>query len=600
MATLSQYFQFSPACSFRMVNENPVIDPRSNNRSIDDTKDLAAYAQKWRTNDVNARIQVFTPYSDDEVGIYYYGTNVLAQSVPLVAIDPPLLGQPFVCMNALPDFSSIGTGIFYIKYTYTDENSVVQDIRSSPLSVQTNQPGTMLYQAWHNSNDKSTIFVNADGSPVIFCYRVEALIREPLAKNASEVYDDQYQSLTNESYIPYDNYTNYIGVNCTDFNGRKIVGLPYWYVKKFNFVYSLDNVKIEEDFFVSTGEEFKPTRPTNQLIENGYWGIAIQPAYQKNYQQYKTGIAPLSTFKVIELSKDYIGNTANITINGLFKDGIEIVGISGKNNGGDAFTMVLSTNEDGSEPIGVIPFDAVDTDSLEVDKNAFSKNIRHYFTAVRTLFVTGLDGTNCDFRFRYIDYNAPNYVPPDNGTKFVQNLLYAWVPYQTVTYNEDGTVETVTKTGGYDFSDCFSASTGLGVVGSEFENCVLAGVLGTPDFVDKLPIGWDRTTSGTLGIRKGTPSNLLTQLASQVGAHGHLAINLDTATTQISSRLQRIAAFFTTVGNRSYALGTTNTDPNSGLTSNQLDQSGNIVATADPMNITPDSIQVAYFYYIKP
>jgi microcystin-dependent protein len=580
MANLAQYFQFSPATSFRMVNENPVIDPRYNNRSIDETIDLSNYKQPWQTNDINARIQVFTPYSDDAVGIYKYSNDVLVQNVPLTPINPPLLNQPFVCMNALPDFSSIGTGVFYIKYTYTDENDIVQDIRSSPLNIQVDQPNTMLYEYWNNTNDKSTIFLNADGSPVIFCFRVEAAIREPLAKNASEVYDDQYYNITNESYIPYDNYTNYIGI------GLPKGGLPYWPIKQLNFVYSLDNVKIEGDYFASTGEEFKPTRPTNQLIENGYWAIAIQPAYAKNYQQYKTGVLPSSTFKVIELSQDYIGNTGNITINGLFQDGIELVGVALKNIGGDAITMVLSTNADGSNPIATLDFAATDPDSLEVDQDGHSDNVRHLFTAARTLYVSGLTGTNCDIHFRYINYNAPNYTPPDNGTKFVQNLLYAWMPYTT---------------GGYAFSDCFSISTGLGVVGSDFENCVLAGVSGTPDMVGKLPLGWDRTTSGTLGVRTGTPNNLLTQLSSQVGMHNHLSVNLDTSSTQLSSKLQRIAAFFTGGGiARNYALQTTTTLPNAGLTSTQLDENNNAVTSTDPMNITPDSLQVAYFYYIKP
>lgn len=586
MPNLAQYFQFSPATSFRLVNENPVIDPRFNNRKIDDYIDLTGYAQKWQTDDINARIQVFTPYDNDAVGIYDYYTNVKVQDVALTPINPPLLNQPFVCMNALPDFSSIGIGVFYIKYTYTDENAVVQDIRSSPLSVQANQPGTMLYQGSHNSNDKSTIFINSDGSSVIFSYRFESSIREPLAKNTSETYQDQYESLTNESYIPYDNYTNYVGYNSTSYTGRKISGIPYWCIKLLNFVYSLDNVQLEGDYVVSTGEEFKPTRPTNQKIENGFWAIAIQPAYQKNYQQYKTGVLPASTFKVIELSDDYVGNSENITRVGLYKNAIELVGVSGQNIGGDAFTMVLSTNADGSNPIATFEFPAVDPDSIEVDKQAFSENFRHYFTTVRTLYVSGLTGTNLDIHFRYIDYNAPNYTPPDNGSKFVQNTLQSWVPYAA---------------GGYAFSDCFTIATGLGVVGSEYENCVLAGISGTIDFVGKLPIGWDRTTLGTLGIRTGTPSNLLTQLATQVAMHSHLAVNLDTGNTQISSKLQRIAAFFTGGGiARNYALQTTNTIPNSGLTSNQLDADNNIVTSTDPMNITPDSIQVAYFYYIKP
>lgn len=585
--SLSQYFSFSPACSFRLVNENPVIDPRFNNRSIDELVDTSGYCQPWQTNDINARIQVFTPYSDDTVGIYKYNSNVLVQDVPLVPIDPPLLGQPFVCMNALPDFSDIGTGLFYIKYTYTDENDIVQDIRSSPLNIQSRHANTLLYQATHNKNDKSTIFINSDNTPVIFAYRVEAAIREPLAKNSSETYADQYQSLTNENYISYDNYTNYIGLGKkTNLANYPSAGIPYWVVKLFNFVYSLDNVQIENDFFVSTGDEFKPTRPTNQLNENGYWGIAIQPAYQKNYQQYKTGIAPSSTFKVIELSDDYKGNTGNITKAGLYKDGIELVGVALKNIGGDDITMVISTNPDFSNPIATLIFPATDPDSLEVDQDGHSDNVRHLFTAVRTLYVSGLTGTNCDIHFRYIDYNAPNYVPPDNGTKFVQNVLYPWVPYSE---------------GGYEFSDCFNVSTGFGVTGSDFENCVLAGISGTPDMTKKLPIGWNRTADGTLGVRIGTANNLLTQLASQVGKHRHALVNLDTSNSQLSGLMQRIAAFFTGGGiARNYALQQTATEANAGASSYQIDDTGHIVTDTDPMDITPDSIQVAYFYYIKP
>jgi hypothetical protein len=117
----------------------------------------------------------------------------------------------------------------------------------------------------------------------------------------------------------------------------------------------------------------------------------------------------------------------------------------------------------------------------------------------------------------------------------------------------------------------------------------------------KLPIGWDRTVSGTLGVRTGTPRNLLTQLASQVGAHRHALVNLDTGTTQLSQLVQYITAFFTKGGiARNYAMQISSTSPNAGSSSMQIDEHGTIVNSTDPMDITPDSIFVAYYYYIKP
>ena len=209
---LSDYFQFAPATSFRMVKENAVRDPRYNNRSIDDYIDNSCYCQPWQTNDINARLQVFTPYSNDTLGLYSFYGDAKIQNVPLTPINPPLLNQPFVCMNGLPDFSSVPPGKYYLKYTYTDENSVIQDIRSSPLNIQVDQPNTMLYEVTNNKNEKGTIFLNGDGSYVTFAYRVEAAIREPSVKNSSQNYDGEYYNLTQPSYIPYETYINYIGI----------------------------------------------------------------------------------------------------------------------------------------------------------------------------------------------------------------------------------------------------------------------------------------------------------------------------------------------------------------------------------------------------
>lgn len=434
-----------------MVNQNPVIDPRYGYLPVDDLVDESIYAQPIRTVDTDFRLQVMTPYSDDAWTIHEYYSDIQVQNVPLVPITPALLNQPFVCLNGIADWTGITPGTYYTKYTYTDENNVVQDIRSNPIDLQVDfldysqippTPTTFVYEATHTFNAFGVVFTDA-GSPVTFAYRFQGSWYNPLVKSITSRYNDEYNNPTQENSIPYVTRTNYLG------NEH---GVPFWVVEKVNLLMSLNSVKINGEYFTKLDDDFKPNVPANQAIQNGYWEINVQKVYNYNFTQYKTGLPPPNTFKVITLSLGYPGNTGAITIPNVFKNRFRLVGIQLTNNSA-AYQMEVGTNAPVS---GVYSNDVA---SIPVASGNDFYLINHVFGTVKTVYIGIPPGTSADVDVEYIDETAPNYVPPSNTSKWVENTLYDFIE----------TSATVT------FADAFNAATGNGMVGTDWEDCILVG-----------------------------------------------------------------------------------------------------------------------------
>lgn len=468
MATAPNPYPISPFFSFRWVNENPVIDARYNTIPIDSLVDDGSYAQPWEQTD-KGQIQytnIFVPTCK-----LYTCDDIFVKDIVMAPISPPLINTDLICYNGEIDFSDVPVGRYYAKLTYTDENSVVQDWRTSPLDVELKHPGTLLYECYNNSNEKGAIFLNPD--PIIINCRVAGMLRSPLPKSDTESYEDQYDDLTQLSSIPSENWTNLIGNSHG--NVSNYFQIPWWVIQKFNLLYSLNNVLIDgQPFAKIPGAEFKPFRVENQLNEDAYWGIDIQPNAAYPNAIYETGSEPDGDYVVIYKKKIYLNVGANFSIPGIFTDDTNLVKVILFNNGANAFTLKLGTSLGGDE---------IRTFDIPADQVKNPLLVEYPFTGNTTLYLTGLNGTNCKIIVVYDDFLASNTPPgpaPGTADKWQKNTLYWFVENEADSFSTE-----------------FNAATGVGNVGTDHEGCVLAGTNGTLSVNELLVRGWDRTLPST-------------------------------------------------------------------------------------------------------
>jgi hypothetical protein len=477
VATLPNPYPISPFFSFRWVNENPVLDPRYNTLPTDSLVDDSSYAQPWQTND-KGQIQytnIFIPTCK-----LFTCEDIFVKDIVMTPIDPPLINTDLICYNGEVDFSDVDPGRYYLKLTYTDENDILQDWRTSPLDVEDEHPGTLLYEVSNDINEKGAIFTGI----VINC-RVHGMLRSPIPKSDSEDYEDQYDNLEQLSSVPSENWTNLIGNSYG--NVSNYFQIPWWVIQKFNLLYSLNNVLIDgQPFAKISGAEFKPFRVENQLNENGYWGIDIQPNAAYPSGQYETGDEPEGEYVVIYKKKTYINVAADFSIAGTFTDDTNLIKVILFNYGHDDFTLKLGTTLGGDD---IRTFEITYTDS---EKNVLL--VEFPFTGNSMLYLTGLTGTDCKLIVVYDDFLATNTPPPEPITKWQKDTLYWYVE------NTPGT-----------FVNEFNAATGLGQVGSDHEGCVIAD-----DYIGRTVVGWDRSDAASRGTDIGDPDNLVMLTQGQI------------------------------------------------------------------------------------
>jgi len=532
-------FQVSLFSSYRFANESPVSDGRYHTMPFDDRFDPTNYFQKVQKDDNNLRVQLLSDFVPTLA--LYDCHDKFIKDIPFTSRT--IQNASFLVYDAVPDYTGVAEGSYYLKLTYTDENSVVQDLRTSPLNVADDWEGTLLLEYTNTFNDKGVIFVNDDKSLLVFGFRIEASFDEyqPLSDDID--YIDQVHDSEVLNNTPYDNEKLYIGTD------QVTGGAPDWAIKKMNLIFTLNKVAIDNQYYNRVdGSKFSPTRPDHGELINGanvrptYWSIDIIPNLNFNLQQLNTGDIPTGDIIVIKKAWPLTPTvfTGSFSVAGVFTDNTNLIRLALWNNGLDAFDVLIGTTP-GAQDIAKFEVTADLTNSLDIG---------HPFNSATTVYVTMPDGVNVK---AYLDYNQYDSAAID--------------PIAPTSFGFKGMTMIYTEITEGDFALDFNIATGLGL--RNYVGWALCdGQNDTQDRTGKYSRCWNKSLPLTRGTRTGNENSQLIQTEDQVGRHRHLTPNSNDAS--------------------GYGKPATGDRPQEGP---DMYTNYNRDTEAEPMDISPDSLE---------
>lgn len=568
---MANVFKIPITNPFRFVNANSysTVNPRYDTLPFDLKKDgkfnpNGFYAQKWQINDFTA-FQFNSDFADATFKVYefnagsYYDVNAPYASFPITTPPVSVRGVTWVVYECAVDFAAFAPGLYVGVLSYTDENAQVQHVQTSPLDVRVKHYGSLLYEYFNTENDKGIIWKTG----IRMSIRVEGLIREFTPGALTEEYIDQQYNTYSLNDIPYRTFKNYIG------SAR---GLPDWIIDKMNVIFTLDSVGIDGTGYAKkSGQSFQITRPEKGYNEDGYAEIDIIPNENYNLEAYITETPPNGTFKVIAEVLQYYDNELNITINGIFKIHTTLVGLAIWNKSGTALIIKVGTTNGGSE-IGKYPITNDLTSFVLINK---------VFKQVENVFITGLTAANLDIDVRYDDYDAPNSATNPFSSGFIPNVEY--------TYYEDNVG---------DFVRDFDFPTGMGKVGTDFENCfLLDGQNNTLNDAYLYRMGLDPATPSLRNTIVGNTGNQVALSRNELPAEGiEMFDDIPNPTAGDTPTPDSTVAYARNAGNQALnyetVKGRDGIQPSIGLTAN--------LGSGNPVDITPESLVVTRFIYRRP
>lgn len=414
-------------------------------------QDGKCYHQKWEISD-STKIQIISDFPNIELTIHDQETHAIVSTVPVAAIPVNIIGQTFLCYEALLDFGTYGLGNFYAKIVYLDALSSEVTLYSEPFNVAVSQPGTLLYKYKNSENDFSVIF----DTNIEFNIRVEGTIKEFTPSSDDIIYNDQEKNVTLLNSVPYRSWKLYVG---------NVPGIPDWMLDKVNRVLACDQKNIEGvDYEKVEGSKWEVVREVDYPFQG--MSIEIMPVENVFLQRIKTGDQPPAGFTIVEKVKNYFGNSGDLTVSGIFSKYSLLKHISVLNYGA-SFTMSVGTTNGGTE-IGqwIVPTGS----GGGIDLTA---TIMKLFNTSTDIYITGLAGTNADILIDYLQYDAIPAQP---------------LPAPAPTLGRGACIRFVELTAG-EFAAAFDIATGQGKIGGGWEGWVMKdGRNGTEDEGGRVPV----------------------------------------------------------------------------------------------------------------
>lgn len=556
-------FQITPYSSYRFVNENPAVDSRYHTVLFDNRFDPLNYKQKVQQDDNNLRVQLLSDFVPT-LGLYDCHDKFIKN---VAFTNRAIQNATFKVYDAVPDFSDVAEGAYYLKLTYTDENTTVQDLRTSPLNVAADWAGTLLLEYTNTFNDKGVIFVNDDNSLLVFGFRIEASFDEYQPMSDDVDYTDQVHDSEVLNNTPYDNEKLYIGTD------QLTGGAPDWAIKKMSLIFTLNKVAVDNQYYNRVdGAKFTAVRPDHGVMIGGYnfrptyWSIDIIPNQNFNLEQLTTGDVPAGDLIVIKKAIIFTGVAASFSVAGKFTVNSNLIRLAIENNGLDLFTMLLGTSLGGHDIATIEVVNNPDTGTPDITG---SYDIGHVFKVPQTVFVTVPGGVSLKVTFDYNQYDAPvlNPTTPTAGSS----------PKGSVAIYEEITPG--------DFVLDWDIGSGLGL--RAWVGWCLSGTNGTKDRSGKYSQGWNKTLPLTRGTEVGNSGNELTLTRDVLPAEGIAMFTTDVNVTRgdtITEDSNVARANNSSTGiylNYELSKGTTGVEPTLGISAKLGD--------GDPLPVAPDS-----------
>lgn len=253
----------------------------------------------------------------------------------------------------------------------------------------------------------------------------------------------------------------------------------------------------------------------------------------------------------------YLGQTANLTIPGIFRNNSQLQDFVFLNNSGGTITLNIGTTNGGTELGQII-----------IPTGPVTIGLKKYFNATTTIYLTGLTGKAYSLFILYFQLDEAPAIPPTGGSgagvMFAYGTVYAYIPMSPGRENID-----------WNFID------EIGNPGTQYEGCSILNLPGS------YLIGAD--VGDTIGGTSGNATNNVTLTGDNMPAHAHLMFNSD---TQAGGGNDLDDAEFTRFErngslSRAYIMAKSGTVPTRGSTST--------VGSSVPISVKPKSKIVLYF-----
>jgi len=415
-------------------------DPRYYSKPLD-LLDDTCYFQKFIEDDVTYLQVLLDPLlvTDLALELFDVYTDALVHTYTFVDTlkTTEYEGITYEVWQAELAFTGITAGKYYLQLSYFDDTQT--QILQSPIEVG-DFPDTLLIE-YRNSLNKFSIIFDTD---IVFNLRVEGIIKDYVPQFEDTTYNDEIHEQTLLDSVYFDQLKLYV----PGLQGY----IPAYMAKRVNIALGCDTVLIDGEYYARLeGAKWD----VQHAPEDDRMGISIDivpTTNNTNVRLITGGQTPQGNFQNVRRSKEYLLQSADFQISGIFGAMTHFDSLVIYNTNNTAFTLRVGQTVGGSE-LGEFVIDPAQDDNTIDIGASFKTDEIVYISGL-----TGVAGLSLDIYAVYDVLNAPLITLPFSATDTIGKGA-------TIRYKE-------IMPG--DLPMAFDLVSGLGIVGSKWEKWALA------------------------------------------------------------------------------------------------------------------------------